>query len=96
MGIFEKGGIVNEVDHQDSQQQENYASLNEASENSTYTIKHIQTNDAEMESFLFSLGCFAGEAVSVISKLEKNVIITIKGARYSIDSDLASAILVDI
>ncbi|MDG6882711.1 hypothetical protein A6A21_09340 [Phocoenobacter uteri] len=64
-------------------------------EGTTCTIVKIQADDTDMENFLFSLGCFEGEEISVISRLEQNIIITIKEARYSIDSDLASAILID-
>ncbi len=70
-------------------------SLNSAKENTTYVIHKIQTDDIDMENFLFSLGCFKGEEITLISKLEQNIIITIKGARYSIDTDLASAILIN-
>ncbi len=58
-----------------------------------YTIKSIDTrNDEEMEKFLFSLGCYAGEKITIISRLHKNYIVTVKDARYSIDEDLAKAI----
>lgn len=75
---------------------ENNDSLNNAKEKETYIIRKIQTDDIDMENFLFSLGCFEGEEVTVISKFEQNIIITIKGARYSIDSDLAATILIDL
>ncbi|MDP8177739.1 FeoA family protein [Pasteurella skyensis] len=76
--------------------QQEIVSLNEVKEGVTCTIKQIQTDDVDMEKFLFSLGCFEGEQVSVISRLEQNIIITIKEARYSIDSDLASVILIEM
>ena len=60
----------------------------------TYTIESIETNDKEMENFLFSLGCFKGEDVTVISVLADNYIISIKDSRYSIDADLARAIII--
>ncbi len=68
--------------------------LNNVEEGLAYTIAKIQADDLDMENFLFSLGCFEGEEISVISRLEQNIIITIKDARYSIDTDLASAILI--
>ena len=68
--------------------------LTKAKIDHTYTIKSIETNDKEMENFLFSLGCFKGEDVTVISVLADNYIISIKDARYSIDSDLARAIII--
>ncbi len=69
-------------------------SLDKCQENKIYTIAKIETKDEEMKKFLFTLGCFEGEKISIISKLEQNFIITIKDARYSIDSDLAAVIQV--
>ncbi len=58
-----------------------------------YRIVAIDTcGDEEMEKFLFSLGCYAGQTVTIVSKLSKNYVITIKDARYSIDESLANAI----
>lgn len=61
---------------------------------STYEIKAVKTEDKEMQNFLFSLGCFEGESITVISVLGDNYIINIKDARYSIDIDLAKAIII--
>ncbi|MDO4490038.1 MAG: FeoA family protein [Lachnospiraceae bacterium] len=55
-------------------------------------IKSINTEDEALKSFLFSLGCYAGESVRVIFKKKRNLVLTIKNGRYSIDSDLASMI----
>lgn len=68
--------------------------LTKAKIDHTYTIESIETNDKEMENFLFSLGCFKGEDVTVISVLADNYIINIKDSRYSIDADLARAIII--
>ena len=68
--------------------------LRDASENQLYTVRGVETDDAELESFLFSLGCYSGEAVSVVCKRKSNLIIMIKNGRYCIDSRLASAILI--
>ncbi len=58
-----------------------------------YAIVAIDTaGDEEMEKFLFSLGCYVGQSVTIVSKLSKNYVITIKDARYSIDESLANAI----
>ncbi len=58
-----------------------------------YTIVAIDTSgDEEMENFLFSLGCYEGQTVTIVSKLSKNFVVTIKDARYSIDESLANAI----
>lgn len=68
--------------------------LYEADCNSDYIIKDIITNDEELKDFLFTLGCFKGERVTLISILAENYVISVKDARYSIDSDLAKAIII--
>ena len=68
--------------------------LMEATEGREYTIKDIFTDDEELDAFLFSLGCYAGEPVTVISRLKSGCIISIKDGRYSIDKYLASSIVV--
>lgn len=62
--------------------------------NEPCVIKGIQTRDQGVKDFLFTLGCFEGETVTVISTLAENYIIHVKDARYSIDSELAAAILI--
>lgn len=62
--------------------------------NTEYIIKNIDTNDEEIKDFLFTLGCYEGEAVTVISILAENYVISVKDARYSIDKDLAEAIVI--
>ena len=57
-----------------------------------YRIKHINTADEAMEAFLFSLGCYAGEPITVISRLRGGWVVSIKDGRYTIDTHLASAI----
>ncbi len=59
-----------------------------------YIIKDIATNDEELNSFLFSLGCYSGEPVTVISRRKRNCTIALKDARYNIDNNLAAAIFV--
>ena len=61
--------------------------------NQTYTIRDVDSNDS-MKDFLFTLGCYTGEEVTIISKLASNYIVTIKDARYSIDEGLAHAIMI--
>jgi Fe2+ transport system protein FeoA len=68
--------------------------LSQAEINTEYTIKGVNTDDEEMKDFLLTLGCYAGETVTVISTLGENYIINIKDARYSIDKELAQAIIV--
>ncbi len=60
----------------------------------TCVISAISTNDEEMKRFLFSLGCFEGEMVTVISVLAENYVIAVKDGRYGIDKELAEAILI--
>lgn len=64
-----------------------------AEEGKEYIIKGIETDDEELDSFLFSLGCYAGEPITVISQKAGGCIVAIKDARYSIDTQLASAII---
>ncbi len=59
-----------------------------------YIIKDITTNDDELDAFLFSLGCYAGEPITVISQKKGGCIVSIKDSRYSIDNQLAQAILI--
>ena len=69
--------------------------LREAEEGKEYTILSIETDDEELDAFLFSLGCYSGEPITVISRLKKNCTISIKDGRYNIDNQLAEAILVE-
>ena len=55
-------------------------------------VKDIATNDEELKSFLFSLGCYSGETVSVVTRKRGGYVLSIKDARYNIDEDLAKAI----
>ena len=57
-----------------------------------YKIKNITTRDEELNAFLFSLGCYAGENITAITRLKGGLIVAIKNARYSIDNLLADAI----
>ncbi len=68
--------------------------LKEAHEGIEYIIKEIITDDEELNSFLFSLGCYSGETITVISKRKGGCIVSIKDARYSIDNPLAEAIII--
>ena len=68
--------------------------LAQAKINQQYSIKDIKTSDHEIKNLLFSLGCYEGEYVTVISVLADNYVISVKDARYSIDKDLAKTILI--
>ena len=59
-----------------------------------YIIKEIITDDQELDAFLFSLGCYSGEIITVISHLKGGCIVCIKDGRYNIDNQLAEAILI--
>ena len=59
-----------------------------------YIIKEIVTDDEDMDAFLFSLGCYSGEPITVISHLKGGCVVSIKDGRYTIDNQLAEAIQV--
>lgn len=63
--------------------------------NREYKITGIKSNDEELKNFLFSLGCYEGEVVTLISVICDNYVINIKDARYSIDKELASSVIVE-
>ena len=57
-------------------------------------VKNVVTDDEEMDAFLFSLGCYSGEPITVISHLKGGCVVSIKDSRYTIDNELAEAIIV--
>lgn len=65
-----------------------------ASEGEEYIIKAIDTDDDELKSFLFSLGCYEGEPITVVSHLKRGCTISVKDGRYNIDSGLAEIIYI--
>ncbi|MBE6899081.1 MAG: ferrous iron transport protein A [Ruminococcaceae bacterium] len=70
-------------------------SLKNAKEGIEYIIRKIETDDEELNSFLFSLGCYSGEPITVVSKLKRSCTVSIKDGRYNIDNQLADAIFVE-
>ena len=66
----------------------------EGMEGIEYTIKDIQTDDEELDAFLFSLGCYSGEPITVVSRRRSGCVVSIKDGRYNIDNQLAEAIMV--
>lgn len=66
--------------------------LKDAVAGQEYIIKEILTDDEELDAFLFSLGCYSGEPITVIQKLKAGCVVSIKDGRYTIDYDLAEAI----
>lgn len=63
-----------------------------AEEGKEYIIKDVVTEDEELDAFLFSLGCYSGEPITVISHLKGGCVVSIKDGRYTIDTELAQAI----
>ena len=65
-----------------------------AQEGKEYIVQRIETDDEELNAFLFSLGCYSGEPITVVSRRRKSCTVSIKDGRYNIDSQLAEAIIV--
>ena len=65
-----------------------------AQEGKEYIIQRIETDDEELNAFLFSLGCYSGEPITVISRRRGSCVMSVKDGRYSMDSQLAQAIIV--
>lgn len=68
--------------------------LTNAEEGKEYIIQQIETDDEELDAFLFSLGCYSGELITVVSHLKGGCIVSIKDGRYNIDNELAEAIII--
>ena len=69
--------------------------VNAAEEAKEYIIVRIDTDDEELDAFLFSLGCYSGEPITVISHLKAGCVVSIKDGRYTIDRQLAEAIIIE-
>ena len=68
--------------------------LNNASIGQEYIIRRVDTQDAQLDAFLFSLGCYSGEPITVLSRRRSSCTVSIKDSRYCIDRHLAAAISV--
>ena len=68
--------------------------LREAQDGKEYIISRIETDDEELNAFLFSLGCYSGEAITVVRHLKGGLVVAIKDGRYNIDNQLAEAIII--
>lgn len=68
--------------------------LKQAKEGTEYIIQRIDSDDEELNAFLFSLGCYSGEPITVVSRLRGGCVVSIKDARYNIDNQLAETIVV--
>ncbi len=70
----------------------NRMNLLNANAGEEYIVKEIATEDEDLNAFVFSLGCYSGEPITVISHLKGGCVVSIKDARYNMDRDLAQAI----
>ena len=68
--------------------------LTQAQEGKEYIIRAIETDDEELDAFLFSLGCYSGEPITVVSRRRGGCTVSIKDGRYNIDNQLAEAIII--
>lgn len=68
--------------------------LTDALEGKEYVIQRIETDDEELDAFLFSLGCYSGEPITVVARRKSSCTVSIKDGRYTIDSQLSDAIIV--
>ena len=68
--------------------------LRNAEEGKEYIISSIETDDEELNAFLFSLGCYSGEPITVVSRRRGSCVVSIKDGRYNIDDQLAQAIII--
>ena len=69
--------------------------LKSAEEGVEYIVKAIETDDEELDAFLFSLGCYSGEPITVITHRRGGCTVSIKDGRYNIDNQLTEAIIVE-
>ncbi|MBO4939185.1 MAG: ferrous iron transport protein A [Oscillospiraceae bacterium] len=68
--------------------------LMKAQEGKEYIVQRIETDDEELNAFLFSLGCYSGEPITVVARKRSGCTVSIKDGRYNIDNLLAEAIIV--
>ncbi len=68
--------------------------LKQAEDGKEYIVRGIETDDEELNAFLFSLGCYTGEHITVVRHLKGGCVVAIKDGRYNIDNQLAEAILI--
>lgn len=92
-GILKKSFFSKIVGRMDKSSATN--NLSQGKINREYKVTAIKSEDEELVNFLFSLGCYEGEVITLISIICDNYVINIKDARYSIDKELASAVMVE-
>ena len=92
--VMDKGaaGVGNETETYDTSA--GTMSLLDAEPGQPYIVKDIKSDDDEMNSFLFRLGCYQGEPITLISKKKKSCIVVIKDGRYNLDKMLSEAIVI--
>ena len=69
--------------------------LTHAQEGKEYIVSRIDTDDEELEAFLFSLGCYSGEPITGIAHRKHGCVVAVKDGRYNIDTQLAEAIMIE-
>lgn len=89
---FVPNQVLQSAKKPESDRQKKPLNLAEAEMNIEYIIKEVISENKEIVNFLFSLGCFKGQSITVISCLSNTFVVVIKDARYSIDLDLAQAV----
>ena len=97
MGVayaMENGSAAARIEETPSVSAAGSKTLLDAEPGQTYIIKEINTDDDEMNSFLFRLGCYPGEPITLISKKKKSCIVVIKDGRYNLDKLLSEAIII--
>ena len=80
--------------HEVKGMEDTYMNLTMAEVGKEYVIRAIETDDEELNAFLFSLGCYSGEPITVVSRRRHGCTVSIKDGRYNIDDQLAEAIIV--
>ena len=75
-------------------EKERTMNLLEGTTGQEYIIKEILTDDEELNAFLFSLGCYSGEPITMVSRRKGSCVVSIKDGRYNIDDALAEAIII--
>jgi len=68
--------------------------LSKAKIGQTFNIKQVEGKE-KVKKFLFTLGCFEGEEITLISKLAGNYVVNIKDSRYALDENMAKSIVIE-
>ena len=76
------------------QEDSNVKTLDDAQLGEECIIKAIDSDDEELKNFLFTLGCYPGEPIVVVTRKKENLVVSIKDGRYSIDNELAKAVII--